>query len=146
MTGSPEGKSRLAQELIEAFNDGDWDSFRDRITSDVVYEEPGTGRRAVGPDQYMQLLQGWRQAFPNVSGEVRRTVASGDTVAVELVWRGDQTGDLETPSGTIPASGRQIETAATIWDVFEGDKLKEARHHLDIMTMLQQLGAGPTSS
>jgi steroid delta-isomerase-like uncharacterized protein len=135
-----EDRSRRAEELVEAYNNGDWERFRASHAPDVVYEEVGTGQRAEGMDEYMQLLEGWQQAIPDGAAMIRRTVQSGDTVVMELVWKGTQTGDLQTPGGTVPASGRQIEVEATMWSDFEGDQVRKTRHYVDIMTMLQQLG------
>jgi steroid delta-isomerase-like uncharacterized protein len=135
-----EDRSRRAEEVVEAYNNGDWERFRASHAPDVVYEEVGTGQRAEGMDEYMQLLEGWQQAIPDGAAMIRRTVQSGDTVVMELVWKGTQTGDLQTPGGTVPASGRQIEVEATMWSDFEGDQVRKTRHYVDIMTMLQQLG------
>jgi steroid delta-isomerase-like uncharacterized protein len=141
-----EDRSRRAEELVEAYNNGDWERFRASHAPDVVYEEVGTGQRAEGMDEYMQLLEGWQQAIPDGAAMIRRTVQSGDTVVMELVWKGTQTGDLQTPGGTVPASGRQIEVEATMWSDFEGDQVRKTRHYVDIMTMLQQLGADTAPS
>jgi hypothetical protein len=46
----------------------------------------------------------------------------------------------------VPASGRQIEVEATMWSDFEGDQVRKTRHYVDIMTMLQQLGADTAPS
>jgi steroid delta-isomerase-like uncharacterized protein len=141
-----EDRSRRAEEVVEAYNNADWERFRASHAPDVVYEEVGTGQRAEGMDEYMQLLEGWQQAIPDGAATIRRTVQSGDTVVMELVWKGTQTGDLQTPGGTVPASGRQIEVEATMWSDFEGDQVRKTRHYLDIMTMLQQLGADTAPS
>jgi steroid delta-isomerase-like uncharacterized protein len=140
VASQPEDKSRIAEGLVEAYNNGDWERFRASHAPDVVYEEIGTGQRAEGMDEYMQLLEGWTQAIPDGAATIRRTVASGDTVVMELVWKGSQTGELQTPGGTMPASGRQIEVEATMWSDFEGDKVRGTRHYVDLMTMLQQIG------
>jgi steroid delta-isomerase-like uncharacterized protein len=141
VASQPEDKSRVAEGVVEAYNNGDWERFRASHAADVVYEEIGTGQRTEGMDEYMQLLEGWKQAIPDGAAAIRRTVESGDTVVMELVWKGTQSGDLQTPGGTVPASGRQIEVEATMWSDFEGDKVRQTRHYLDIMTLLQQLGA-----
>ena len=141
MASQPEDKSRVAEGVVEAYNNGDMERFRASHAADVVYEEIGTGQRTEGMDEYMQLLEGWQQAIPDGAATIRRTVESGDTVVMELVWKGTQSGDLQTPGGTVPASGRQIEVEATMWSDFEGDKVRQTRHYLDIMTLLQQLGA-----
>jgi steroid delta-isomerase-like uncharacterized protein len=141
VASQPEDKSRVAEGVVEAYNNGDMERFRASHAADVVYEEIGTGQRAEGMDEYMQLLEGWQQAIPDGAATIRRTVESGDTVVMELVWKGTQSGDLQTPGGTVPASGRQIEVEATMWSDFEGDKVRQTRHYLDVMTLLQQLGA-----
>ena len=146
MASQQEDRLRRAEEVVEAYNNGDWERFRASHAPDVVYEEVGTGQRAEGMDEYMQLLEGWQQAIPDGAAMIRRTVQSGDTVVMELVWKGTQTGDLQTPGGTVPASGRQIEVEATMWSDFEGDQVRKTRHYLDIMTMLQQLGADTAPS
>lgn len=146
VASQPEDKSRIAEGLVEAYNNGDWERFRASHAPDVVYEEIGTGQRVEGMDEYMQLLEGWTQAIPDGAATIRRTVESGDIVVMELVWEGTQTGALQTPGGTLPASGRQIEVEATMWSDFEGDKVRETRHYVDIMTMLQQLGADTAPS
>ena len=141
MATQTEDRARIAEGLIDAFSAGDWARFRAALASDVVYQETGTGRRVQGVDEYVALVQGWKQAFPDAAGTIRRTVASGDIVVQEVVWEGTHNGDLETPGGTLPASGRRIEVEASMWYAFaEGDTLREVRHHLDVMTMLQQLG------
>ena len=146
MASQQEDRSRRAEEVVEAYNNGDWERFRASHAPDVVYEEVGTGQRAEGMDEYMKLLEGWQQAIPDGAAMIRRTVQSGDTVVMELVWKGTQTGDLQTPGGTVPASGRQIEVEATMWSDFEGDQVRKTRHYVDIMTMLQQLGADTAPS
>ena len=135
--------TRTAQELIDAFNAGDWGRFRVTLTPDVVYEEAGTQRRTEGVDDYVQLCQGWKRAFPDAAGAVRRAIAGGGTVAQELTWTGTHRGPLEGPGGTIPASGRRIEVAASLWLSFQGDKAKEIHHQLDVLGRLQQVGAIP---
>ena len=53
--------------------------FAAGMAPDVVYEETGTQRRVDGVDAYVQLCQGWKQAFPDARGEIRNVVASGNT-------------------------------------------------------------------
>jgi predicted ester cyclase len=109
----------------------------------VIYQETGTGRRAESADAYLQLLQGWKQAFPDATGTIRNVVANGNTVVQELEWTGTQTGDMPTPAGVLPASGKRIVVLASLWYTFQGDTIQEVHHHLDIMTMMAQLGAIP---
>ncbi len=139
----PEDPTAVAREVVEAFNVADWDRFRAVLADGVVYEESGTGRRVEGTDAYVRLCQGWRQAFPDVTGTVRRVAAGGDTAAADVVWAGSHQGPLETPGGTVPATGRRVEVAATLWVTVRGGQATAIRHHLDVLTLLQQVGALP---
>ena len=135
--------TKVADNLIDAFNRGDWDRLRSLVTHDIVYQETGTGRRIQGGDAYVQLCQGWKQAFSDVTGTVHATVASGSTVAQEVIWEGTHTGPLTGPAGTLPPTGRRASVPGTMWYVIEGDRVREIHHHLDLLTLLQAVGAVP---
>lgn len=134
---------QVADAFIKAFDAGDWLQFRAPLSPDVAYEETGTGRRTQGADVYVQLVQGWKQAFPDVTGTIRQAIGSGNTVVQEITWQGTHTGELLGPAGTKPPSGKQIAVPASVWYTFQGDQIREIHHHLDMMSMLQQLGAIP---
>jgi predicted ester cyclase len=106
------------------------------MTPDVVYEETGTQRRVDGVDADVQLCQGWKQAFPDVRGEIRNVIASGNTVVQEIIWEGTHTGTLEGPGGPLLPSGRHINVPASLWITFSGDQGKEVHHHLDVSPCL----------
>ena len=65
--------NQAAADLTHAFNDADWDRFRNRLAPELVYNETGTGRRAEGVDAYLALCQGWKEAMPDVSGTIRKS-------------------------------------------------------------------------
>ena len=55
--------TQVAQGFIQAFNSGDWTRFKATLAANVNYEETGTQRRLQDADAYVQLCQGWKQAF-----------------------------------------------------------------------------------
>ena len=132
-----------ARQGIEAFNRGDWDDIRARWAPGLVYDETGTGRRIEGAHDVMAALQAWKTAQPDLTGEVVNVAVDGDTAVLEIVWRGTHTGPLATPSGELPASGRRVETRATMWQRYDGELVVHQRHYLDMLTMLTQLGVLP---
>src|SRR5229473_7295429 len=134
---------KLARKQVEAFNSGDWEQMRAMLASDSRYDELGTERKIEGPEQIVELFKGWKTAFPDAVGTVTSAVASGNTAALEVTWKGTHTGPLETAEGTIPASGKHQETPAAIVFTFEGGKIKEDRQYFDLMTLLKQIGAQP---
>ena len=135
--------TQVAADLIEAFNEADWERFQAVLSPDAVYAETGTGRRVEGADAYVQLCQGWKDALPDVRGTIRGAVAGEDTVAQEILWEGTHTGPMQTPGGTLEASGARIRVDASLWARFEGEKAREVHHYLDVLTLLQQIGAMP---
>jgi steroid delta-isomerase-like uncharacterized protein len=143
MAGEQQNLIERANDWLDAFNAADWQRFAAGMTPDVVYEETGTGRRVDGVDAYVQLCQVWRQAFPDVRGEIRNVVASGNTVVQEVLWEGTHTGTLEGPAGPLPPSGKRIAVPASLWITFSGDQGKEVHHHLDVLSMLGQIGVLP---
>jgi steroid delta-isomerase-like uncharacterized protein len=134
---------KIAREQVDGFNKGDWERVRAGLASDSRYDELGTERKIDGPEKIVELLKGWRQAFPDAVGTVTSAVASGDKVALEVTWNGTHTGPLSTAAGTIQASGKHQETPAAIFYTFAGDKIKESRQYFDSMTLLKQIGAQP---
>ena len=137
------GAARVAEELVAAFNAADWPRFRATLADDLVYEEAGTGRRVQGGDEYLQLSRGWKEAFPDAAGVVRTVITDGETVAQEIEWTGTHTGPPTGPAGPIPASGKRVRVAGTLWYTFREGKTRSLRHHLDVLTLLQQIGALP---
>jgi steroid delta-isomerase-like uncharacterized protein len=134
---------QAGRELIEAFNSGDGNRFKKYLAADVVYDEVATQRKIQGADAWVQLWEGWRRAMPDVKGTITNTVASGNTVMQEITWDGNQTGPLELPGGTFPASGKRQITRSSHVLIFEGDRVKQCRHYFDVLSLLQQLGAMP---
>ena len=132
---------KLARKQIDAFNAGDWKQLGETLASDCRYDELGTQRKVEGRETIVELFKGWKTAFPDAAGTVTSAFASGNKAALELTWKGTQTGPLESAEGTIPASGKRQETPAACFFTFEGDKIKESRQYFDSMTLLKQIGA-----
>ena len=131
----------LVRENIEAFNANDMDRFGATLADDSVYEELATQRRVEGPDEIVKVMEAWKQSFPDGNGTIQSIFASGNRVVAEITWEGTHQGDLVGPQGTIPASGKRVQVAASFVATEEGGKLKEVRHYFDLMTLLQQIGA-----
>jgi len=127
--------------VIEAFNAGDWDEFRGLVPDSTVYVEIASGRTVQG-DAYLDLLKGWREAFPDMSGEITTLVESGDVGVAEITWTGTQTGTLVGPDGsTVPPSGGVLNAPAAMVNHYDGGTLTRVSHYFDLLTLLRQVGA-----
>jgi predicted ester cyclase len=136
--------TQLATDSVEVFDKADWDGIRARLGPTFRYEETGTGMVVDKADDFIAALQVWKTAAPDSAGELTRIVVDGDTCVLEVLWRGTQTGPLPTAAGVLPASGRPFEFRASVWQVWEHGEIVQERHHLDVLTMMAQLGALPT--
>ena len=68
-------------------------------------------------------------------------IESGQQVVLEVTWEGTHTGELATPQGTIPPSGKRQKTPGALVFEYHNGELKESHHYFDMLTFLQQFGA-----
>jgi steroid delta-isomerase-like uncharacterized protein len=132
---------QAATEVVEAFNASDWDRMRSMLGPEVIYIETGTARRLQGVEAHVGACQAWKAALPDVRGRIALALAADSTVALELIWQGTHTGPLPTPAGVITPSGASVTVPASLWMRFEVDKVAEVHHYLDVLALLQQIGA-----
>lgn len=139
---SPQQLTDAAKAPFLAYGRKDWDAVRASITPDFAYDEVATNRKAQGQDQTLALWKGWAAAFPDSAPTFHGTSVSGNTVVLEVTWKGTHTGPLETPKGPIAATGKRIEIrACSVTEIAaESGKAKQTRQYFDMATMLQQLG------
>jgi steroid delta-isomerase-like uncharacterized protein len=126
-----------------AYNDKNWDAVMKSVTADISYDEVGTNRSLRGVDDVITGWKGWATALPDSRATFDAAHVSGNTVILELTWRGTHRGTLRTPAGEIAATGKPIEIrACQIIDVKDG-KVRSMRHYFDMVTMMAQLGVTP---
>ena len=79
-------------------------------------------------------------AFPDIHRELYRFFTVGDTVVVELALQGTHTGPFELPLGTIPPTGKRMNTPCC--DVFrlKNGKIQSFNCYPSGTVLLTQLG------
>jgi steroid delta-isomerase-like uncharacterized protein len=137
---SPQALIDAAKAPILAYNDKNWDRVRATVTPNFLYDEVGTRRRLQNADDTIVAWKGWAQAFPDSRATFNETLVSGNTVVMDVTWRGTHTGQLQTPKGPVPGTGKPIEIRACIISEISGDKARSQRHYFDMLTLLEQLG------
>lgn len=123
-----------------AYGKKNWDALRAAVAPDFVYDEVATQRKMQGFDQYLAVSKGWATALPDSKAEFHTALVSGNTVVLELTWRGTHTGPLQMPSGQIAATGKRIELRGCQVVEIAGGKAKSMRQYFDMATLMQQLG------
>jgi steroid delta-isomerase-like uncharacterized protein len=140
-TLSPQALTKIAQGLILAYNDRDWNRAKASMTADFTYDEVATARKVTGADQTIELWKGWAQAFPDSKGTFQGShVVNDGTVVLELTWKGTHKGPLQTPTGAIAATGKPIEVRACAIVEIAGERARLQRHYFDMATLLRQIG------
>ena len=130
-----------AKAQITAYNQKDWNAVATTLAAACVYDEVATHRRIQGIKDIETAWKGWATALPDSNASFDSVSVSGNTVTLEITWRGTHNGPLQTPGGPLPPSGKKIEIrACQIVEVADG-KVTAIRHYFDMATMLQQLGA-----
>jgi steroid delta-isomerase-like uncharacterized protein len=134
---------QAGKDVVDAFSKSDWRQFQTILAPDAYHEEVASARKMKGAGEMIALWQGWKTAMPDLQGSVTNALASGDTVMLEVTWKGTQTGPLVGPQGTIPASGKPQTTYSSWVLTFDGRKLTESRLYFDMLSFLQQIGVLP---
>lgn len=92
-----------------------------------------------GPAEFRNLVEIYRQAYPNVHLTVDDVFAVGNRVAVRWVSRGTHSG----PMMGIPPSNKNIEVMGISLFRMENGKVAEEWEGFDTLGMMQQIGAIP---
>src|SRR3954447_404354 len=87
----------------------------------------------------------FKNGLPDARMVVDHAIESGDEVVVLGHFKGTHTGDLVSPGGTIPASGKTLDMRFVDYFKVSGDKIVDHQTIFDQMDLLGQLGALPPS-
>ena len=131
-----EATMRRTYELLSA---GDVDGFGRLLTDDFVEHEEVPGL-APSKEGVLELFRGYRVAFPDLRMEVLDLLVDGDKTVARVKATGTHDGEFMG----MPPSGRSVEVQLIDIMRFDDDGLV-AEHWgvMDMLTMLQQLGAVP---
>ena len=139
-TGSAQSVIDVAKSPFQAYNNKNWDKVKASVTPNFVYDEVASGRKTKGVEETLAVWKDWAQAIPDSKATFDAAHACGNTVVLELTWKGTHKGPLQTPKGAIPATNKPINIRACAVVEVAGEKVQLQRHYFDMATLLQQLG------
>ena len=90
-------------------------------------------------DGHKMLMSAFRGGFADMCVIIEEQVAQGNLVTNRLKMTGTHTGSFQG----IPATGKQVTIVGINIMQFEADKIVEIRGVLDVMGLMQQIGAIP---
>ena len=136
--------SQEAKAIIRRWNDEGWSGGKYELAHEIispVMTVHGAGGQAVGmgPDGLIDLIKTWRTSFPDGKMSIDDIIVEGDLVAIRNTWHGTQ---KESFYG-IPASGKWVDVTSIGIDRVVNGQVAEGWGELDMIGMMQQLGAMP---
>jgi hypothetical protein len=125
----------LFLEAMRLNDAGDLDAFMAFQAPDTTWHTPSGVVK--GHDELRAWLQPWIGGFPTQRRhQMDRVVELDGTIYCQGVFHGVNEGPMETPDGTLPATGKAVAIPfALIVDVDA-----EARHATEVSLYLDQLG------
>ncbi|KQQ75699.1 hypothetical protein ASF73_07865 [Xanthomonas sp. Leaf131] len=99
------------------------------------------GQKQQGRDTYLGLVASNREAFPDLAWTVDQLIAEGDTVAIRYTMTGTHRGPFAGVAGT----GRPVTAQSMAFYRLKNGKIVEERAQLDLLAVLQQIGAIPAN-
>src|SRR5437870_822565 len=111
---------RIVDRVWELIESRKIDALEAIVDADCHFKMPGMELH--GFAQLAGMLAGYIAAFPDLKHHVRHHVTSGDTIALELEVTGTHTGPMQTPQGTVPATGKKV-----VWDSCDYIRFKDGK-------------------
>lgn len=132
-----QNKAMLRRVFEEGMNAQRLDVYDEIITPGFVsHDFPGS---STGPEGFKQIVTMFVTAFPDLNITIEEVIAEGDMVASRGIARGTHQGEFMG----VPATGNSVSMGfIDMWRVSEG-KFIENWARLDMLSMMQQLGAIP---
>jgi nogalonic acid methyl ester cyclase/aklanonic acid methyl ester cyclase len=141
-----QNNTKLARQVIEAFNTGDVSNVSQFISPQYFNHEsqvdPVRGQLR-GPEEFIDTVKNLRLAFPDLRHEEQAIITQGNMVVSIINVTGTNTGNFFI----LPPTGNKISYEAVhIYRVGEDGKIAEHKAIRDDLTFLAQLGVvGPIS-
>jgi len=122
-----------------------WNKKNYAITRELVANEftaHGAGGQDIkqGPDGVAGMVKIWHEAFPDGHMTMDDIITEGEMSTIRMTFRGTQTGDFYG----VPASNKPVEVTSIGIDRVVDGKICEGWGELNMLGMMQQMGAIPT--
>ncbi len=132
---------RIGRRFVEEHNGSDFVAYtNEAIAPDAKLTLNVPGLPApMNRDTWLQVMAGFRTAFPDIRSTVEDVIAEGDRVVVRWSGTGTQSGELMG----VPASGRSVTTTGTVILRVAEERIVECWDLFDALGVMQQIGAIP---
>ena len=135
-----QNKATYRRFIQEVFNEGRMDGIETYLSPTYVFHDapPGT---PPGRDGVKQIVSTFRTAFPDLDISIEEQVAEDDKVCSRTTMRGTHQGSIYGIAGT----DRSVVVTGLTMVRIVGGRVVESWVKNDVMGLMNQLGAGPSS-
>jgi predicted ester cyclase len=113
---------------FEVWSSGDLDRLDGFVASDVIHHDPYDPHGPEGLVGMKKTIMKNRSIYPDMQISVEDQLAEGDKVATRWI-------------ATMTHEGKKVALTGITIDRFEGNKIVEAWRSMDMLGLLQQMGA-----
>jgi steroid delta-isomerase-like uncharacterized protein len=131
-------KALLRRFVEEMVNQGNMAVAPELVAPDFLELDPFPGQ-APGQAGLIESIERLRTAFPDLVWRIEEMVAEGEKVASLHTWSGTHRDEF---LGIAP-TGKRVRMSCMIFDTYADGKLKKSRLVMNVLSLLQQLGAMP---
>ncbi len=127
----------IAQTFFDAWEKRDFETCGAQLAGDVSLNDAPRGQVVNGQTNVRDWYASWATAFPDAVAGATVVAASGNTVAIEGLFAGTNTGDF----GPLPATGRSVSVPwANVFRFDSDGRIIAASAYYDQLTIMIQLG------
>jgi steroid delta-isomerase-like uncharacterized protein len=136
-----ETNKQVMRRFVEFINTASEKLATELISPDAIFYVPGRSEPMRGPSGYLAIIGMMRGGFPDIRWTLEEMIAEGDKVAARFTMRGTHRGTFFG----VPPTGKAIEVQAMNIYRLSGGQFVEERGQPDMLGLLQQIGAVPTT-
>ncbi len=131
---------QVVRQYIEAFNRQDTERLGQLVSSTNQSFQFSGMRSSMDWNRTKQFFAVFWSAFPDLSAKIEEMVAEGDKIAIRVTNTGTHKGEFQ---GT-PPTGNKVSFGGRDFLTLRNGKIVEQRAGVDMMELMQQIGAMPT--
>ncbi len=136
---SAEENKALIRRWIEAYNERDLQAEAEVLAPDYVAHVPAAPGPLEGLEAWRQFSGSFAEAFPDIRLTVEEIFSEGEMVAARVAFRGTHRGEFQG----IPPTGKEVAFTSIEVNRVRDGKVEEHWVELDLLGLMQQLGAIP---
>jgi steroid delta-isomerase-like uncharacterized protein len=137
---SAQDNAVLARRIYQLFSEDKFDDVLELVSQDIEAVLVPFGQTFHGREGFMQFMQGFKGAFPDLRISVTNQVATDESVVSEFTAKGTHTGPLLTPAGAIPPTGRTVDFIVCEVLQIKHGQIASLHNYQDAASLMRQLG------